>query len=193
MKFYYVLLFSVSFTIIQTCTCCPVNNLNETIDITNGTRNGDIIIYNGIYFTIDDYFHFQNKTYGCICDIKVCLPKCCGEGNRWVNNRCQKDTSIPRIPIHRGTEVLDLEENNFYLIKMGTTCDGQLTVLPGMIKSYIQENGHLHTTAGNYTNKTSYCIEGTDALDLVIIVCVPAISPSNAPQDMASSSGMSSD
>ncbi|CAG9838863.1 unnamed protein product [Diabrotica balteata] len=50
------------------------------VDITDGSRDGDNIIKDGITYTPQHYFTIGPSVKGCICDIVVCVRKCCREG-----------------------------------------------------------------------------------------------------------------
>ncbi|XP_072397059.1 G-protein coupled receptor Mth2-like isoform X9 [Diabrotica undecimpunctata] len=50
------------------------------VDITDGSRDGDNIIKDGITYTPQHYFTIGPSVKGCICDIVVCVRKCCAEG-----------------------------------------------------------------------------------------------------------------
>lgn len=152
------------------CTGCQTTS-KELIEITNGTKFNDTIIYKDITFTAENYFENDGKVYGCICDVKTCLPKCCKQGKRQINGRCKPFNSNLTLTVYKGTEKSEMDMNNFYFVKTKMMCNGPRVMLTPNIKYYVQENGDLHTSMGDYTNRSTFCLEGTNTSEIVVAVC----------------------
>lgn len=147
-------------------TSCPTE-INNTVDISSGSINNDIITYKNIDFTSDIYFYYQNRTYGCVCDIKTCLPKCCGEGQIIFDRDCIDSDKEFDITLYIETEASNLSMNNFYLLPTSLKGDSILRVTE---EYFIEEDGHLHTSFKTFTDPTTYCFEGDENSDLIIYV-----------------------
>ncbi|GJQ83256.1 hypothetical protein Trydic_g8850 [Trypoxylus dichotomus] len=148
---------------------CPTR-LEEVIDITTGEKNNDVIVYNDITFNSTNYFVYQRRTYGCVCNIKTCLTKCCPEGERFINEECQKFDNEINITVYKGTEMLKSNPDNLYLIKGNICTDGIVSLTENQIEYYIQENGDLHTHK-TFTDRNKYCIDGDENGEIVVFVC----------------------
>lgn len=63
-------------------------------DITTGTKlqNGSIL-YNDIIFDRENYFQKGFSIMGCVCNIKICVRKCCPKGQKYIRNdqNCVRD------------------------------------------------------------------------------------------------------
>lgn len=169
MKMKFSVILSLFFVITLTFGC--PTHLEDTIDITTGDHNGYNIVYKNITFTPDDYFQYKSNTYGCICNIKVCLPKCCSEGKRLRNGRCVKSDRELIMTVYDGIDQSNFNIDNFYLLKT-KMCKRNMKKLTANDTYYIQENGHVHSSIGNFTNKTMYCIDGTENSEVIVLVCV---------------------
>lgn len=53
---------------------------NITVDITDGIYDGTSIISDGITYDESNYFSSGSEIRGCICNVKVCIRKCCLDG-----------------------------------------------------------------------------------------------------------------
>lgn len=165
----YALLVTLSILLYCECKHCS-SRLDEIIDITSGRKiDNGTILYKNMTFTSENYFHKKGKTYGCVCNIKTCLAKCCSEGKRIINEECREFDNEVSIIIHKGTEISNVDQNNFYLIKSGM-CESDVISLTDK-EYYIQENGHIHTSFANFTNRTMYCIDGNENSDLIMYAC----------------------
>lgn len=52
-----------------------------SVDITDGTRSeNDVIIKDGVSYDPENYFEYEGKVMGCVCNIKACIRKCCPTG-----------------------------------------------------------------------------------------------------------------
>lgn len=52
-----------------------------SIDISDGARSeNDVITKDGVSYSKENYFEYEGKVMGCVCNIKACIRKCCPTG-----------------------------------------------------------------------------------------------------------------
>ncbi|KRT83165.1 hypothetical protein AMK59_4882 [Oryctes borbonicus] len=89
---------------------CPCAS-DQALDITSGVRNSDgSILFEKKRYDSKDYFIYKNKTYGCVCNVKTCVPKCCPEDHIFVNRTCEPYGNFE-------FEIEPVQEINFILRK----------------------------------------------------------------------------
>ncbi|XP_066256048.1 G-protein coupled receptor Mth2-like isoform X2 [Euwallacea similis] len=52
-------------------------NCETTVDLSDGTLDGDNIVKDRVVYTPADYFQEDNAVKGCICQVTKCLRRCC--------------------------------------------------------------------------------------------------------------------
>lgn len=52
-----------------------------SVDITDGTRSeNDVITKDGVSYDLKNYFEYEGKVMGCVCNLRACIRKCCPSG-----------------------------------------------------------------------------------------------------------------
>lgn len=145
---------------------CPCTT-EQTIDITVGKlRDDGSILYEDILYKREDYFIYNNRTFGCICSVKTCIPKCCPEGYMFVNRSCEfrEDSQLNLGNIYVGDGDVRLLGNK--------TCQGAKANIPAEDIIGIYKNSHVQLTFLNITDVDTYCIEANeDPTSLVLLWC----------------------
>lgn len=150
------------------------DNLKETVDITNGLRFNDSIIFENITYHPENYFLHDDKILGCVCNIKICLNKCCALDKMFVGRRCQEHQADLNISVYRETEKSSLTMADFYLIRIKKITCLNNYMLTKQHRYYIQENGDIYSRKQNLTNQSEYCFEGNYAdSEVTVLVCAP--------------------
>lgn len=157
-------LFLALFAIIIACDAleqpCPVF---VSVDITDGIRRNQAIIKDNITYTPENYFSFEGRIRGCICNIKPCIRKCCPRGQIMNNGRCEKDDYEQDFPIHTATDRITLSEEHFYYIHNNHCSSNQSYILDPSYEEdlhYLQANGSLFwPSAEQMFQIHEYCIE----------------------------------
>ncbi|XP_066147735.1 G-protein coupled receptor Mth2-like isoform X2 [Euwallacea fornicatus] len=60
-------------------------NCETTVDITDGTRDGDSIVKDEVVYTPIDYFLECNVVKGCVCQVTKCLRRCCDNNETLIS------------------------------------------------------------------------------------------------------------
>ncbi|CAH1123099.1 unnamed protein product [Ceutorhynchus assimilis] len=80
-----------------------VENCDETIDITNGIKEGTSYVFRNFTFTENDYFTNSSGVFGCLCHFENCVQACCPRGQtlKASSNRleCVQETSQSYVQI----------------------------------------------------------------------------------------------
>ncbi|XP_072397066.1 G-protein coupled receptor Mth2-like isoform X14 [Diabrotica undecimpunctata] len=74
--------FVISELFLTICATCPKF---LSVNITDGYKEGENITQDGITFSSQNYFVENSNIYGCVCNIKNCVRKCC-ENHSYLNN-----------------------------------------------------------------------------------------------------------
>ncbi|KAG5323272.1 MTH protein, partial [Acromyrmex heyeri] len=136
-----------------------------------------------------------NVTYGCICRLRNCIRKCCGDDeilrNKSNNSEiCQKMprndteliTEIPHLRLSRKQMTKEIQhienlENHFYLVQDNVCPPGQkyYTLNPDDDSDeqiILQANGSFVDTAGKISPFWNYCIDWKMTVDRIgVLVC----------------------
>ncbi|KAF5272705.1 hypothetical protein FQA39_LY07732 [Lamprigera yunnana] len=92
-------------------------NVEFGVDISDGeVVDGDVVIKNGILFTSKHYKDVNGVKTGCICDINVCVRKCCPLGQYMTNKTCVATEKTFVIPEEKRPEL------NAYQFIIGSDC-----------------------------------------------------------------------
>lgn len=146
-----VLLLLVSFVLTQTCEI--------TIDITNGTKiNNTFILYDGVYFELNHTVKQPDgSVFGCICEYRTCIRKCCPENQYFHNEtlQCQPGRKEAKPQIHIETDPINAT-HHFIIDEIPFVwCNGSKMVLTPHLREddafALQKSGHLLLT--NFNDK----------------------------------------
>lgn len=107
---------------------------NISVDITNGVQEGTSIISDGITYNESNYYFSGGEIRGCICNIKMCIRKCCLEGEvlNTTSRSCESSTNgatgittyhIVNVP---DNQICDEEETRIKLEQNFQIVDGVL-------------------------------------------------------------------
>ncbi|KAF5288084.1 hypothetical protein FQR65_LT12134 [Abscondita terminalis] len=142
---------------VESYTC----NAEFGIDLSDGEEIDDgVIIKNGILYTSKNYKKVNGVKTGCICDINVCVRKCCPLGQYMTNRTCV-DTDKPFVI----PQVKRPNLNRFQFI-FGNDCKHKkrrtrLQPAFGVDQDFIiTESGKLFTPFDRVTFKLpDYCVD----------------------------------
>ncbi|XP_063920677.1 G-protein coupled receptor Mth2-like isoform X4 [Zophobas morio] len=156
--YFFVLLFS---TVNSLKTPCPKV---LALDITTGNRYGSLIVKDDLTFNENNYFAENGTIYGCICNIRNCIRKCCGPNEIMVNKTCTPDDTTLNYKIHSGTVEINSTVKHHFIHNMD--CDYYRILLRPHHSStdsfYIQENGSIHLPnflKRKMRNPEHFCVE----------------------------------
>ncbi|KAL3275857.1 hypothetical protein HHI36_020598 [Cryptolaemus montrouzieri] len=143
-----------------------------SVDITNGVKDGHEITKNGLTYNSSNYYRENGSIYGCPCNFKKCIRKCCGVDEIMINKTCTKSDVEVKIPIHRKTDFihhLDMRNEThkkldyFYIHKR---CKKGARLSPDLYPEtdtfYIQEDGKFFAPdaeIGGMLDVGNYCVD----------------------------------
>lgn len=121
---------------------------NLAVNITDGENNNEIIQKDGITYNSRNYYRDGKNIFGCVCNVKPCVRKCCGP-NEIVSDGCTISNHSFSFEVFNGTE-LALNSNDFYVIH-NLECEyGHIRLHPDFEDPewpdnfYLQLNGSLY-------------------------------------------------
>ncbi|XP_041979059.1 G-protein coupled receptor Mth2-like [Aricia agestis] len=156
---------------------------DQSVDVSSGERysNGSIV-HAGVEYTSGTWYQSENGTLGCPCLVRICLWKCCGENQSYVNRSCQDTSSDEPFnpPVYNGTELTEISAIHHFYYMHNIKCDKYLVDSNSSAEDmYLQENGTLYEisyTFHRWYPASRFCMETmTDSRSqrLVAGVCYP--------------------
>lgn len=150
-------------------------NVTLSVDISDGERSGDDIIKDGVIYPKEQYFEFEGKTMGCVCNLKACIKKCCPVGKYMTNAKECVETE--KNFTEELVQFTSVDINTYSIINV--PCNTKSLVVNPRDedeKVVIQENGLLLWTDADskVEEVVSYCvdyIEMDTTNDLRVLVC----------------------
>lgn len=188
----YLLLYLVLVSLLVWCYCNPCTEF-ESVDITTGVvhANGSITHDNVEYgpgrWYKGELENGATVTYGCPCIDHVCINKCCGRTQAFLNRSCENtdsDTVNPFSPtVYKGRVPTNVTASEHFYYFYRRPCNDSYGVDPSSSTEelFIQENGTLYEVAqgGSQWHPSSrYCVDmsiynNSVASSLVAAVCYP--------------------
>ncbi|KAK4872553.1 hypothetical protein RN001_014582 [Aquatica leii] len=156
------------------CSDAYTCNAEFGIDISDGELiDNDVVIKNGILFTSKHYKKVNGVKTGCICDINVCVRKCCPLGQYMTNKTCVDTNKTFVIPEQKRPDL------NGYQFIFGNDCKHKKrrTVLDPAWNSdqdfILTENGKIWVPAEKLLFKLQdYCVDYIEDFDEIrALVC----------------------
>lgn len=95
-----LLLLTVTLRSVTVVEGCPKSAI---VDLTNASSNSSgFVDESGGIFPFESIHSENDQTYGCICDIKACVPLCCPEGHALsAELECVEDQFTPNHSYHQ--------------------------------------------------------------------------------------------
>lgn len=147
--------------------------INRTIKISSGDRLDDSTIqYNGITYDPSNYFENEGEIYGCPCNLKQCIRKCCDD-NQYIdtNKTC---SPINGINIEKHLQEVTESDITTYAILTGKCNGPSFLVDPGNSSEdsfAISATGEL-IWAEQLIDVDHYCIDYIRSTDVLkALVC----------------------
>ncbi|CAH2048682.1 unnamed protein product, partial [Iphiclides podalirius] len=122
--------------LVYSVSCSPCGRL-ESLNITGGVEfsNGSVI-HGGLEYVSGAWYDLEEDgaliRLGCPCIGRVCLWKCCGEGEAFSNKTCAATDHAAANPfsppIFRGKEPLDVAAHSSFFFMHSRLCDERYLV-----------------------------------------------------------------
>lgn len=148
---------------------CP-NILSVQLDDNDPTSDLNKKIY-GVDFSANktNYFVENGTTYGCICNLKQCVRKCCGPSEIMRDNACTfKENFVHNYTFHDGTNPIQnysFDQLHFIYNEHCDNAEFRIMIDPrenDEDKIYLQKDGrllHINTDEEKFLTAEHYCIE----------------------------------
>lgn len=156
-------------------------SLSVAEDISNGWIQNKKIIFNGTQYDSDNFFTANGSIWGCTCNLKKCVRKCCPKGFSMSRKECVSDygASLTVAVYRQDVYVGERDVLSFHLIH-GNSCEYVgIKMEPDIYPEdqfYLQENGLLYMPIdGVYASPGNYCIDNfleTNSSTVVVIRCM---------------------
>lgn len=123
---------------VHTIRCTPCSRL-ESLNITSGVEysNGSVI-YDEVEYAKENWYEVEEEgvtvRFGCPCVGRVCLWKCCGDGQAFFNKSCEAtDYAVVNPfspPVFKGKEAIDVTAKRSFFYMYSRLCDDRYLVDP---------------------------------------------------------------
>ncbi|XP_043522794.1 probable G-protein coupled receptor Mth-like 3 isoform X2 [Frieseomelitta varia] len=162
-------------------------------------ENGSLL-YDKLVYPAGSYRAFENKTYGCICNLRTCLRKCCkrneilGKGDRPNCVRLSNGSFAPDLVLEQHQLATEWIEGTSGLSKLFVLVEDMQC--PENMSRYmleperydddafvLQANGTLETVAYKFA-AWNYCLDWKESFEKVVaLVCSSDSSTVNSSSD----------
>ncbi|XP_015840171.1 G-protein coupled receptor Mth2 isoform X2 [Tribolium castaneum] len=172
---------------------------NFAVNITDGEHNNGVIQKDGINYTTRDFYTEGDSIFGCVCNIKPCVRKCCGP-NEIVTDGCTNANYTFTFDIYNGTTLTPITESDFYVLH-NLECDyGHFRLIPNfddpswVDNFYVQLNGSLYAPFVDEKKTVygidEYCLETFNEGDGNIFSAVICLANTEEPPKIVNFIGM---
>lgn len=167
---YRVIITIVTLQLILTVNGHLTCKYNVAVNITDGLKESyGVIIKDNVEYSPKNYYETDDgRIYGCPCNIKTCLRKCCEMGRAPLNKSCTIYEEDLLIELHKEKKFIKevtVNIHNFYLLDL-TFCPNQKYLLRPDDDYFdtflIQRDGSLYlpyANEDNYVLPIDYCID----------------------------------
>lgn len=144
---------------------------NVSVDITDGFKyddGTDIIIKDNINYVPRYYYRLDDRIYGCVCNVKICIRKCCQINMINLDNSCVVSNDTLRIRTYRKEDFIEektIDIDNYYLLNTKFCPQQKYLLDPDNFydQFLIQTDGKLYLKnvddTTNYVLPIDYCID----------------------------------
>ncbi|XP_018327208.1 probable G-protein coupled receptor Mth-like 3 isoform X6 [Agrilus planipennis] len=157
--FVFIFVFGISGVQIS-CPNFETKNFTDGVfyqKITDGkTFENDSILFNNVLYEKNNYFRRDGEIWGCICNVKQCVRKCCSEKEYFTNN-CTEFDDDEIYSYDNVKNVTSENEREFHTIYGKPACPSVL-FSADEDNFYLQEDGSLFLSETDIFNMDSYCI-----------------------------------
>lgn len=164
---------SILFNIVIYREVFSLCNHDFVVNISAGRQN-EI----NLHFNEGDYFEANGTLWGCICNIKICFRKCCGENEFFNGKECEK--SSKGVGVQQYLSEIDFISNiDYHVVSSDLQCDAGNNFYRIQLEDFtVHRNGSvLIEEVDMVFDLQNYCIETasmTDGDKVIIFVCGPS-------------------
>lgn len=137
-----------------------------SVDLTSGIKVHNGIFKDGITYNESNYFVDNGIVWGCICNIKKCVRKCCAPNEKVLNTTCtQEEFQDFQVDFYQSTTLTDnVSLNDFHIIYSKECRENYARFNPDSPEDmFLQENGTLFVQNFDAIySAEDYCIDVFD-------------------------------
>ncbi|KRT83166.1 hypothetical protein AMK59_4883, partial [Oryctes borbonicus] len=180
---------------IKTCLtkCCPEGERLIDQECRKFDKEINIAVYKGTEMfnsNADNFYLIKTSVFDNICGDGYTFSLTQNEIDYYLQENGDLHTSLQTFT-DKNMYCIDGNENGELIVEVcymentdeemsitmvaGLECTEQPVMIPNDVERYIQENGDVYSSIGNFTDRKTYCFEGTKDSDLVILVCAESI------------------
>ncbi|XP_072397063.1 G-protein coupled receptor Mth2-like isoform X12 [Diabrotica undecimpunctata] len=122
-------------------------------------------------FEKNKYFVEDGNIWGCICQVRNCIRRCCSENDQlnYTELGCGKNDMNPLFKFYNNSELYLTSDSSDYFVVSGHPCISNGEIFVHKMNSYfIQKNGSLYSS----TSKKSHSVHAYCLLDGLGLVCL---------------------
>ncbi|CAG9838862.1 unnamed protein product [Diabrotica balteata] len=167
--------FVISDLFLTICATCPKF---LSVNITDGYKEGENITQDGITFSSQNYFVENSSIYGCVCNIKNCVRKCC-ENDSYLNNGVcsfKNGSQDEDFVFYNLTKPYGKHVPGQFIIH-GRSCESKMLQIRLDGEFYLQTNGSLYGLDLSDTyimySTLNYCLDySSDEQRIQAFICI---------------------
>ncbi|XP_034175028.1 G-protein coupled receptor Mth2 isoform X1 [Osmia lignaria lignaria] len=148
-------------------------------------ENGSLV-HNKLVYPVNSYRVVGNETYGCVCNVRACLRKCCRRdqilgGNdrpnctQLENGQLARDLALEERQLANEIQGISGLSDFFVLIEDMLCPENKYRLEPERYEEdafVLLENGTLQTSTSKFAAWT-YCLDWKDSFEkIVVLVCL---------------------
>ncbi|XP_072397056.1 G-protein coupled receptor Mth2-like isoform X6 [Diabrotica undecimpunctata] len=139
---------------------CP---MYLAVNITDGIKENYFIKKDGLNYNVTDYMMVGNEVWGCICNLRTCIRKCCGRNQSLVRNNCEEGplSDFNLSIFDRMTKISKKKLDDFHVV-YGQKCPDGYIMVKSDLDIFVQNNGTVYYAEDDYENVydiENYCVE----------------------------------
>lgn len=129
------------------------------VDLTNGEIKPNGIVLNNILYDQNNFFYENHTRWGCICNLKKCIKKCCGPNQKLLNKTCTKTHEYFEFKFYNDTSISkDVKQEDFHILYSKACPTRHVRIKSKSV--FLQEDGTLYVLQfGQIYSADKYCID----------------------------------
>ncbi|CAG9856137.1 unnamed protein product [Phyllotreta striolata] len=140
-----------------------------SVNITDGAPlDHDRLLKDGIVYDQKNYYRSGGAIFGCVCNLRRCLRKCCGKNEVFVNDTCVESPGRAiSFPVYNLTQEQANASAGLFVVYGGRCLNTHDSIRADGARLYLQTDGSVYYVEDDYTNIYSvenYCIDIVDGV-----------------------------
>lgn len=146
-----------------------------SIDISDGIMENETVInkYN-IQFALDNYYKENEIIFGCVCELKTCVRKCCGVNESKLETGCSPSTNqMIDYKFYNDLDIIKSFDTEKIFLFYNAACQNESYIkimLEG--KFYLQMNGSVFGVDMSSEDQETYRIYSPEEICLENVLTI---------------------